>query len=363
MKQNIGTKIGVVLGVSLAALVIVGVQSYVATSRLIADAIRVEDSQRVQGEISSLLAELYQAETLQRGYLLTGASRYVDSYEEAMRAAEQHVLHLRQLTAEHPSQQRRLTSLEPIVRERFGRLAEGVKIRGEAGLEGASQFASEGVGSRLMDQIRAITSDMSAEEQAVLAKRTQESRDSSRRALATIRYGIPAALLVVWAIGFVLARNITRPIRSVAAIAERLSGGDVSMEIPVDRRRDEVGVLLQAFRRMAGFQREMALMAGRIAEGDLSVQITPQSSRDTLGNAFAAMRDNLRRLTGMISESTNVLASAASEISTSVSQVAAGSTETAVPICLMMSMILCLISGTLREWCLAAQLRGQTHAR
>lgn len=332
MRPNIGTKIGMVLGVSLAALVIVGAQSYVATSRLIADASRVEDSQRVRGEISSLLAELYQAETLQRGYLLTGASRYVDSYEEAMRAAEGHMQHLRRLTAGDPVQQRRLNSLEPIVRERFGRLAEGVKVRGESGLQGAAQFASEGVGSRLMGQIRAITSDMSEQEQAVLAKRTQESRDSSRRALATIRYGIPTALLAVWAIGLVLARNITRPIRAVAAIAERLSGGDVSMEIAGDRRRDEVGVLLLAFRRMAGFQREMAVVAGRISEGDLSVQITPQSSRDVLGNAFAAMRDNLRRLTGMITESTNVLASAASEISTSVSQVAAGSSETAAAI-------------------------------
>ncbi len=332
MRQTIGTKIGIVLGLSLAALVIVGGQSHRATSRLIVDAEGVEQSQRVQGKIASLLAELYQAETLQRGYLLTGASRYLESYAAAVKAAEDNLSYLLQLTAGQANQQRRLTSLSPIVRERFARLAEGVKARTEGGLDGAARFASEGVGSRLMNQIRAITSDMSEEEQAVLAKRTRESHASSRAALAAIRYGIPLAIAVVCVIGLALARNITRPLNATTAIAESLATGDVSVEIPSEMRRDEAGVLLQAFRRMAGFQREMARVAGRIAEGDLSVPIKPQSSRDQLGHAFAAMLDNLRRLTGMISESANVLAAAASEISTSVSQVAASSTETAAAV-------------------------------
>jgi CHASE3 domain sensor protein len=51
MKQTIGMKIGVVLGLALAALVIVGAQSYRATHRLITDAGWVTHTQQVREEI------------------------------------------------------------------------------------------------------------------------------------------------------------------------------------------------------------------------------------------------------------------------------------------------------------------------
>lgn len=332
MKQTIGMKIGFVLLLALAALVIVGSQSYRATCQLIADAGWVAHTQQVREEIANLLAGLHEAETLQRGYLLTGSSDYLESYKAAAKHLSDPLVSLRQLTADNANQQRRLASLEPLMRERLQRLEEGEKARTEKGLEEAVQYASTGGGRSLMNQIRTIAADMNTEESALLDKRTRASEGSSRAALNTIRYGIPVAIVAVCVIGFALTRNITRPLTAATAIAERMAAGDVSVEIAGENRRDEAGQLLQAFKRMAAFQREMAGVAGKIAAGDLRVQVIPQSAGDLLGNAFASMVTNLRSLTGEIGEAVNVLGSASSEIVASTTQLAASSTETAAAV-------------------------------
>jgi len=332
MKQTIGMKIGVVLGLALVALLIVGAQSYRATRRLITDAGWVNHTQLVREEIASMLAGLHEAETHQRGYLLTGVSNYLETSKASGKEVADHLASLRQLTADNPNQQRRLDKIEPLIKERIDALSNGEKARTEKGLEGAAQYAVSAVGHNLMVQIRTITGEMNKEESTLLEKRTRESEASSNTALNTIQYGIPLAIVVVAVIGFVLTRNITRPLKAATTIAERMATGDVSVEIEGENRGDEAGQLLQAFKRMTGFQREMAGMAGKIAAGDLHVQVNPQSSQDLLGNAFASMVTNLRSLTSEISEAVNVLGSASSEIVASTSQLAASATETATAV-------------------------------
>ncbi|MFZ4394566.1 MAG: methyl-accepting chemotaxis protein [Kiritimatiellia bacterium] len=332
MKRTIGMKIGVVLGLALAALVIVGTQSYRTTNRLIADTGWVAHTQQVREEIASMFAGLHEAETYQRGYLLTGAAHYSEDSKAAAREVKDRLASLRQLTADNPKQQRRLDAVEPLIKERLDALLDGEKSRAEKGLEGAAQYAASGVGHNLMVKIRVIADEMNKEESTLLAKRTRESETSSSAALNTIRCGIPIAIVAVCIIGFVLTRNITRPLKAATTIADRMAAGDVSVEIAGENRGDEAGQLLHAFKRMTGFQRVMAGMAGRIAEGDLHIQVKPQSSQDLLGNAFAAMVTNLRSLTGEITEAVNVLGSASNEIVASTSQLAASATETATAV-------------------------------
>lgn len=332
MKQTVSMKIGGVLALALAALVLVGTQSYRATCRLIADAGWVTHTQQVREEISSLLAGLHEAETHQRGYLLTGTSNYLESAQAAAKSAEDRLASLRQLTADNANQQRQLDKIESLIKERIDALTDGEKARTEKGLEAAAEYAASGVGHSLMAQIRTIAGEMNKEEVTLLEKRTRESEASASAALNTIRYGIPLAISVVVIIGFVLTRNITRPLRAATMIADRMATGDVSVEITGENRGDEAGQLLQSFKRMTGFLREMAGMAGRIAAGDLHVQVNPQSSQDLLGNAFASMVTNLRSLTSEISEAIDVLGSASSEIVASTAQLAASSTETATAV-------------------------------
>lgn len=157
----------------------------------------------------------------------------------------------------------------------------------------------------------------------------QQRADESRRIFGII--GIIALSLAV-AMVLLLTRVIAGPLKEIAGIAERIASGDLSMTIAVSDRIDEVGVLMRMFARMLQSLQEMAGIAKQIAAGDLTVQVKPQSDKDTLGNAFAAMVNNLRKLTLEIRDGMNILASSSTEILATTTQVATGSAETATAV-------------------------------
>lgn len=327
--MNVGTKIGCGLGLAVAALILAGIASYRTTARLIETSHWVEHTHHVLGELERVLGALRDAETGERGYLITGMDRYLEPYARAAEQLTAGLNGVRTLTADNPHQQRRLLTLEYLAAQRLSCSKEQIELRRERGLEAASQAVMTGRGKNLMDQIRILIGDMMEMENGLLARRSLEEADSSRRAASAMVWGI---LLVCVASGLIwlqLVHSIARPLRETAAIAERMGTGDLSVEVNVDGRRDEVGAMLQAFARMATFQREMANVAGQISSGDLRVTIAPQSENDMLGNAFALMVTNLRQQVSDLAEASHVLGTAATEIAASTSQVRGGAAETA----------------------------------
>jgi CHASE3 domain sensor protein len=53
------------------------------------------------------------AETSQRGYLLTSQKSYLQPYENSLPLVEKRIEEIRKLTADNPNQQRRIENLEP----------------------------------------------------------------------------------------------------------------------------------------------------------------------------------------------------------------------------------------------------------
>ncbi len=106
---------------------------------------------------------------------------------------------------------------------------------------------------------------------------------------------IGGAVLIVVVIGFLVARSISKPIRTVANTATRLAVGDVNQTVEV-HSRDEIGQMADAFRQMITYQQQMAATADRLAEGDVSANITPQSDQDVLGKAFTQMIAYLQQM-------------------------------------------------------------------
>jgi methyl-accepting chemotaxis protein len=116
-----------------------------------------------------------------------------------------------------------------------------------------------------------------------------------------------------------VALSATRPIREMARVAESLALGNVQQEVGY-RKRDEVGALADAFRRMIAYLQEMANAARGLAQGDLTVKIAAGSEHDELGNAFATMIANLRRQVGQVAESASAVSSASAQLSAAASQ-------------------------------------------
>jgi methyl-accepting chemotaxis protein WspA len=123
-------------------------------------------------------------------------------------------------------------------------------------------------------------------------------------------------LLVVSGIGVVIIRDITLTLGRVVDVANRIALGDLTTAVDSKPRKDEIGVLAQAFDRMIAALNEMVVVAQRIASGDLSVNVTPRSERDVLGSALSNM---VERLSSLVSE----VQRSGIQVNTSVNQIAA----------------------------------------
>ncbi len=329
MKWSVGTKIGVGYGVALLILLVIGSFAYRSTNGLINNAGWVTHTYQVLENLEGVLSLMKDAETGQRGYIITGDESYLEPYQAAVRSIDQRVKEVRELTADNTRQQRRLDILEPLIARRLAILKDRIELRRGKGFDIAAEAVRTGQGKEVMDNARRVITEMEDEENALLKQRSEVAAASARNTILTIVFGIVSAFVILGVIGYLITRNISTPLQEITGAAEQIAAGDLTINAFPDHRGDEIGVLAKTFGRMTRSLQEKSVVAEQIAAGNLKVQVKPQSERDVLGGAFAKMVENLRDVTGEIKEGVNVLATSASEIMSSTALVASGTAETA----------------------------------
>jgi methyl-accepting chemotaxis protein len=332
MKWSIGNKIASGFGLGLVVLLVVGAVSYDSTTKLSSSAEWVQHTHEVLTGLDQLLSGIKDAETGERGYVITGESRYLEPYNTARDIVDQKLNSVRGLTSDNPIQQQRLQALEPLLDSKFTELQTVIDLRKTKGFAAASQEILTDKGKNEMDAIRKLVNAMASEETGLLDRRSAEEQDRSQRTVLTIILGCLTSFVLLGVVGVWLTRSIVGPLRQVSAAAQKIALGDLSVEVIASDRQDEVGVLAKAFREMTESLGQMTRVAAQISAGDLTVEVIPKSDKDILGKAFLSMRENLRRVTREIQESISVLSSSAQEIVATTTQVATAATETATAV-------------------------------
>ena len=98
------------------------------------------------------------------------------------------------------------------------------------------------------------------------------------------------SVLLASGIAFLLARQISRGMRSMVKAARGLALGDVEQRVEV-RSRDEIGDMAAAFGEMIAYNREMASAAHEIAGGNLTVTVEPKDTRDAIRQVAASSEE------------------------------------------------------------------------
>ncbi len=178
----------------------------------------VAHTHAVIGGIQSILSLMKDAETGQRGYLITGDPRYLEPYDASIVAINEKVGEVAKLTADNPSQQARFPELKDRIAKRLALLAGNIEARRDRGLEAARQNVLSGLGKAEMDALRALTAEMTRDEERLLEERSGEAQRSYRWALATGVLAGVAALVVVIALVVVLQRHYVARSRAAAVI-------------------------------------------------------------------------------------------------------------------------------------------------
>jgi methyl-accepting chemotaxis protein len=129
---------------------------------------------------------------------------------------------------------------------------------------------------------------MAAENSSGLSKSTNKARTI---VLIVVVIGVALAVLV----GLYMTALITRPIKVMAGIAEKIALGDVQNDV-VHTSQDEIGQLVEAFRRMTANIKQRSQEAQMIADGDTTVQISARSDQDVLGKSLIEVVSSLNTM-------------------------------------------------------------------
>ena len=190
MKWKMGNR--PVLGgfvIATAILVFVGWLSYRNTARFAEASEWQKHTYEVLTNLDRTVARLVDAETGQRGYLLTGEEAYLEPYRTAIKDLDQTIGDLKSLTSDNPNQQKRIQILEPLVEKKLTELQRTIDLRKNEGLAAANSVVLQGSGKQAMDQIRVVAAEMANEEKDLLRIRTQQAKESAARSSRTILAG------------------------------------------------------------------------------------------------------------------------------------------------------------------------------
>ena len=160
----------------------------------------VEHTQEVSLLLEQILRSFNDAETGQRGYLLTGDADYLEPFDAASKINQSLIAELRQLTADNPNQQARIEILEEIGSRKMAELSQTVRLHRLGQHDEAIKIVRSSLGRRLMSQLRELIAEMEKEEITLydrrIAKRNRLS-DSWQRTtgwLSVIASGVILAM-------------------------------------------------------------------------------------------------------------------------------------------------------------------------
>ncbi|MFN6567552.1 response regulator [Dendronalium sp. ChiSLP03b] len=247
---KIGTKIGSAFAISLGLLTTIGLISYQSTNELIKTSYWEKHTYEVLSQLKDLNLELKNAETGQRGYIITGEQRYLEPYNVAVKILDRKVKDLQKLTADNPTQQLRIEKLQPLVSRRLAVMKQVIDLRQRQGLEFAQKAVLTDQGKQIMDEIQSVIQAMEAEENTLLKQRSNKAHAAAQQTIDTITYSIPLSSLILALIGFILTRQISRPLKQFSDVSESIAGGNLSVSLPQSDRQDEIGVLTRTFNEM-----------------------------------------------------------------------------------------------------------------
>jgi PAS domain S-box-containing protein len=169
---------GILWGLVAAAAILasVGWESYRYTVRVNEAADAQKHSYGTQLALDEVAVRLVDAETGQRGYLLTGDAAYLEPYHEARKDLDQVMGQLKILTTDNPNQQKRVQVLEPLIEKKLAELQATIDLREKKDLAAANQMVLAGQGKQWMDQIRGVLGEMKTEENNLRNVRDQEMK-------------------------------------------------------------------------------------------------------------------------------------------------------------------------------------------
>jgi CheY-like chemotaxis protein/signal transduction histidine kinase len=257
--------------IAVTAVIFIAMLTYRSLQTRSVAAQRVTHTLGVLEQLEAILSLAKDAETGQRGFLLTGEESYLEPYSNATYALPAELKSTRALIAGNLEQERRLASLEQVAAQKLAELNQTIILRRAGDASGALTVVRSDRGKIFMDRIRSLVSQMEATERGELADR-QSQWQTAETLSSAVTFGGSALLLVLIASSAYMTsrdyrqRQILSWVRAgQAGLSERIQGeqrldtlGERVLTFLAEYLGARVGALYLAeggsvFRRFAGY--------------------------------------------------------------------------------------------------------------
>lgn len=214
----------------------------------------------VLNETQILSGAMKDAETGQRGYLLTANSAYLEPYHNGVLIAKESFIRLKSLTSDNPEQQDILNSIESQMLLKFEELEETIELVQADNNEKAVQVVGDNRGKQYMDNIRSLFATFINAETLLLEQRKGDFRENRAQITTLIAVEIVLFIGLFFVTISFLRRSFFTPLELLLSSVKKLEEGH-KLEVSDVVKNDEMGHLLSTFFVMSEkvYQREQDL--------------------------------------------------------------------------------------------------------
>ena len=192
----------------------------------------VRHTLEVEDRLSTVLSDFQDAETGQRGYLLTGQADYLAPYESAIVRVDGDIKTLGAATADNPRQHASMGRLRDLAAARLARLSQALALYRSGDHASATSPKQLGPGKALMDQIRDVIRAMQEEEQGLLQFRER----ATVRQAGLAQAGLVVNGLVILALIFITFRQGRTRLDLAVSSAAELKTANASLKHELETR-------------------------------------------------------------------------------------------------------------------------------
>jgi diguanylate cyclase (GGDEF)-like protein/PAS domain S-box-containing protein len=224
---------------AVIALIALGTLSRANDQRYAAQLAAVQETQSVKDAIHATLSSLKDAETGQRGYVLTGDEQFMEPYLLALHELPYQMAILKRLVARDPQQLRSVAELQQLARVKLTLLSTTIDLRRAGRTEEALDMIRLGAGKRAMDSMRRETAAMLTREQRRFDERSRAA-ELGRQELAISVGSVLALVACVVGAG---VWSTTRGIQDERKATERLRESEQELRRVADNAADLVRIL------------------------------------------------------------------------------------------------------------------------
>jgi PAS domain S-box-containing protein len=205
---------------ALALLLIVGLTAYAQVVKLRNNDAGVDHTHQVISSLREIQSLVADAETGQRGYLITGDQLFLRPYNEAINCLDGELSTLRKLVSDNPAQQENRVQLQNAAVRRMEQLREVLLLRESKGISAAGHEILTLEGMRTDGIVRQTVRLMEERETLLLQERERTALRTSLYSRSIILLGSALAFVFVGVTLYLIARDFAGPRYANAALTE-----------------------------------------------------------------------------------------------------------------------------------------------